>query len=106
MSSREYNRRMTWKHAIRKKKLSETFYWNKEHPYYDNLHQYSKNKIHCSCAGCTKKTRNKGNKRYRKRGYDRAINYKPADMRKMNSMDFDMFDTFGTPIPRRGHQQW
>lgn len=23
-----------------------------EHPWYDNLHQYSKGKIHCSCALC------------------------------------------------------
>ena len=23
-----------------------------EHPWYDNLHQYSKNKIHCSCPLC------------------------------------------------------
>lgn len=106
MSSRAYNRRMTWKHAVRKKKLSETHYWNREHPYYDNLHQYSKNKIHCSCAGCSKKTRNKGHKRYRDRGYSKAINYKANDMRKMNAMDFDEFDTLGIPISRRKTAQW
>lgn len=30
--------------------------------YYDNLHQYSKNKIHCSCSLCSAKTNNKLNK--------------------------------------------
>lgn len=30
--------------------------------YYDNLHQYSKNKIHCSCPSCSAKTNNKLNK--------------------------------------------
>lgn len=28
--------------------------------WYDNLHQYSKNKIHCSCALCACKTRGLG----------------------------------------------
>ena len=86
MSSRAYNRRMTWKHAVRKKKLSETHYWNQEHPYYDNLHQYSKNKIHCSCAGCSKKTRNKGHRRYDPKNYNRSINYKHSELKKIKEI--------------------
>ena len=35
--------------ARRKQEIAETVYgWS----YYDNLHQYSKNKIHCSCNLC------------------------------------------------------
>ena len=37
-----------WKKAIRKKKIINAYGWD----YYDNLHQYSKNKIHCSCPLC------------------------------------------------------
>lgn len=43
--------------ALRKRNICKYFYgWE----YYDNLHQYSKNKIHCSCPLCKAKT-NKSN---------------------------------------------
>ena len=39
--------------AIRKRDICRKAYnWE----WYDNLHQYSKNKIHCSCPMCTSKT--------------------------------------------------
>ena len=47
-------------------------------PYYDNLHQYSNNKIHCSCPLCSRKSKN-----YLK------IN----DMRKNEAMDFAIKDS-------------
>lgn len=46
-----------WRKAIRKKRIINAYGWD----YYDNLHQYSKNKIHCSCPLCrglTKKGQN------------------------------------------------
>ena len=52
---------------------------------YDNLHQYSKNKIHCSCPICSTKTRNKG---HRKK-YAPAINYRRMDMRRQMAMTAD-----------------
>ena len=40
-----------WRKAIRKRKIVEEVYqWSEG--WYDNLHQYSKNKIHCSCPLC------------------------------------------------------
>ena len=47
--------------AIRKRRIdreldSGSIY---HHDWYDNLHQYSKNKIHCSCPLCACKTRGK-----------------------------------------------
>lgn len=42
---RHYNK----KKALRKKKISRAVYGI---DYYDNLHQYSDNKIHCSCGIC------------------------------------------------------
>ena len=45
-AARRYN---NYVKAIRKKHLTEVIYYRgKEFPYYNNLHQYSKNKIHCS----------------------------------------------------------
>lgn len=56
--SRAYNRNVSWKKAIRKKKIAENVYFDeKNYPYYNNLHQYSKNKIHCSCPICSAKTK-------------------------------------------------
>lgn len=56
--------------------------------WYNNLHQYSKNKIHCSCPMCSAKTRNKGHRRKRK-NYAPAINYRRMDMRRQMAMTAD-----------------
>ena len=52
---RNYVREMCWKHATRKQWTAKHCYgWD----YYDNLHQYSKNKIHCSCPLCREQRTN------------------------------------------------
>ena len=53
-------RKIDFIHALRKKNKAETIGLNKNYPYYDNLHQYSKNKIHCSCSDCNPKTARDG----------------------------------------------
>lgn len=60
---------------------------------YNNLHQYSKNKIHCSCPMCSAKTRNKGHRRKAK-NYAPSINYTMMDKRRQQAMDADEFDFF------------
>ena len=49
-------------------------------PMYNNLHQFSKNKIHCSCVLCRRKSSDRG-----------AMSKKhcptAADIRKLNKMD-------------------
>jgi hypothetical protein len=60
---------------------------------YKNLHQYSKNKIHCSCPMCSAKTRNKGHRRKRK-NYAPAINYRRMDMRRQMAMTADEYDFY------------
>ena len=55
---------------------------------YENLHQYSKNKIHCSCPMCSAKTRNKGHRRKRK-NYAPSINYRLMDKKRQQSMTED-----------------
>lgn len=42
-----------WKKAIRKHKICVA---RDGSEWYTNLHQYSKNKIHCSCPICSRKT--------------------------------------------------
>lgn len=96
-----YNRDVSCRKAIRKKRISEQWYWGKSHPYYDNLHQFSKNKIHCSCPNCSQKTRNKGRRRYAKGNYYPALNYRASDLRKQIAMDYDEYEATGKPIPRR-----
>lgn len=56
--TRDWRRHKDWRKAIRKKKISDWFSPN--HSLYDNLHQYSKNKIHCSCPLCCSKIKNPG----------------------------------------------
>ena len=47
--NRGKRRKLNISKALRKKKISEEF---GHIIYYDNLHQYSKIKIHCSCPMC------------------------------------------------------
>ena len=55
------NRYESWKKALRKRKIDMQVHWYcSEHPWYNNLHEYSKGKIHCSCGLCAAKTRKHG----------------------------------------------
>lgn len=100
-----YNRDVSRRKALRKKRITEHYYWHRNgEPYYDNLHQYSKNKIHCSCPMCSAKTRNKGKRRYHKGNYAKAINYKVSDLRRQATMDLDEFEALGLPMPSRKYQ--
>lgn len=66
--------------ALRKRNICRNFYgWE----YYDNLHQYSKNKIHCSCPICAAKT---NMPKYRHGGKCEGMNYTPRDMRVWEAM--------------------
>lgn len=56
--SRAQKRHDDFTKAIRKKNICEQHYGFE---YYHNLHQYSKNKIHCSCPLCRAKTSGKKN---------------------------------------------
>ena len=93
----EYNRDVSKRKALRKRRLADRLYRNWNDPdepfnYYDNLHQYSKNKIHCSCPYCSSKTRNKGSRRHSSPtgNYQRSIHYKATDLRRVVEMDEDL----------------
>ena len=103
----QYNREVSIKKAKRKKRISDG-YWNTHiHNYYDNLHQYSKNKIHCSCASCSRKTRNKGKRRNKPGNYSRSLCYKASDLRRLISMDDKMRDSrWCMDPPKRKVRNW
>ena len=70
---------------------------------YKNLHQYSKNKIHCSCPWCSPRTCNKGRHRDTK-NYAPSINYGMMDKRRQMAMDYDE-KFFENEIQNKGVKQ-
>ncbi len=87
------NRDLSRRKALRKRRIANEIYRNHDSqgnytPYYDNLHQYSKNKIHCSCPTCSAKTRNKGKRRQKAHGWDPSINFKHSDLRKLIRLEY------------------
>ena len=97
--SRDYTRKTAYKKALRKQRITrEVYSWsNPEWEYYDNLHQYSKNKVHCSCPDCSPKTRNKGSKRKRK-NYAPSLNYKNSEIKRIIDMD-EQLRELGFDVP-------
>lgn len=100
MRTRAERRRNNYVKALRKKRIVEEVYdsantvFGKDYKFalYDNLHQYSKNKVHCSCHLCSAKTRNKGKRRTLQGNYAPSYNPKISDIRKIERMDFDYMD--------------
>lgn len=88
--SSNYNRVMSRKKALRKKRIAE----NRGISYYEHLHQYSKNKVHCSCHLCSAKTRNKGSRRHLYGNYAPSINYGYHDLKQQIRMDLDEEEYF------------
>lgn len=76
---RSVRRKTDFKKAIRKKKIINGYGWD----YYSNLHQYSKNKIHCSCPLCRAKTA----KRKLKICGPGGKNWTMTDRRKLDELD-------------------
>lgn len=76
--------------AIRKRKLAKHIYQSysdSDWEYYNNLHQYSKNKIHCSCPLCAAKTRSR--RRY-------GVKYNPPirDLKRINKLNYSLSNEF------------
>lgn len=74
-----------WTKAIRKMKICRDNYgWQ----YYNNLHQYSKNKIHCSCPMCSAKT--KGNFLWGSSSRHNGKNYSIKDLKRYDEMMYEL----------------
>lgn len=74
-----------WTKAIRKMKICRDNYGQQ---YYDNLHQYSKNKIHCSCPMCSAKT--KGNFLWGSSSRHNGKNYSIKDLKRYDEMMYEL----------------
>lgn len=79
-----YNRKKSFAKAKRKQNLCRKFYGFE---YYNNLHQYNKNKIHCSCPLCRAKTGK--HKMAWSGGRTNGKNWKHSDLKKINQMEWD-----------------
>ena len=77
---RAYLRAKSWSKAIRKRNIDrDTKPVHSPWPdYYDNLHEYSKNKIFCSCPMCSAKTNV---------GSGSGKNWKISDRKKIESLE-------------------
>lgn len=88
MKNRAERRHLDFIKAIRKRKLYKDCFKNyTEEEKYDNLHQYSKNKIHCfhrADAHDGIKTNNRGRKKYY--GQD-SKRWKASDLRKVVTLE-------------------
>lgn len=78
LSSRGERRKRDVHAAIRKKRITEQVYHIDGCPYYNNLHQFSKNKIHCSCWMCSAKSKPKSG----------GHNWSISDRRKIDQATF------------------
>lgn len=93
--NRAERRKKDFAKAIRKQKLAEQLYNNsswgheEEFHWYDNLHQYSKNKIHCSCYMCSCKSKNKGKRRYLPGNYFPSYNPSIRDKKQIDRMNYE-----------------
>ena len=90
------NRYYSWRKALRKRRISEQVHhsYTPDTAFYNNLHQYSKNKIHCSCPMCSRKSRNKGKRKKHADGYKGIFNYKHSDRKRMDAMKQDKRDFY------------
>ena len=101
-NSSAYNRDVSRRKALRKRRIAREIYPYMDRDYYDNLHQLSKNKIHCDCPMCSPKTINKG--RRDRKNYQRALNYKPSELKRQISMDDEELEYTGS-IGNRGSKR-
>lgn len=66
--------------AIRKKNIDLFVHYRADiYPWYNSIHQYSKNKIHCSCYWCSS--------RKRKFSY-----YSHSDLMKLAKTNYDLYE--------------
>jgi hypothetical protein len=84
VQDRGERRKINFSHAVRKKKIDSQYPYNVNHPYYDNLHQYSKNKIHCSCPDCRGKDWSYGE--------NSLEQYKISDRKKFHRLENQLED--------------
>lgn len=90
MRNKAEKRHNDWIKAIRKRRISREISGPiSQHDLYDNLHQYSKNTIHCSCPLCRAKT---SKLKMRKCGGPGGKNWPIADEKRIEEMNDQLLD--------------
>ena len=84
MRTKAEKRKNDYNKALKKKRICERHYGFE---YYDNIHQYSKNKIHCSCPICSSKTNGKGR-------WGKGKNLTHSDKIKIDCMNSQLEDIY------------
>ena len=92
---RAWRRYKSYTKAKRKRNIDAAVYRGYGIHWYNNLHQYSKNKIHCSCPMCATKTTNK-----RANAWAPSWNPKMTDLKKEMAMDEDELEYLEDAILR------
>lgn len=95
MRTSQWRRDMNKRKALRKRRIDrEVHYYfsTSNSDWYDNLHEYSKNKIHCSCGMCSRyrKTNNKGASRLISGNYAPSKNWKKSDQKRLLEMEYEI----------------
>lgn len=83
-------RKNEWKYAKRRIQLAEHIECNNDRP----IHYYAKNSIYNGYAIPPCKTRNKGNRRYISKNYNKNINWSENDKRKIDSLKSQMEELY------------
>jgi len=78
--TRAQRRKASVAKSLRKRRIDRAISPSGDAPMYQNLHQFSKNKIHCSCVIC----RRKSNGRH---AMSRKFCPTAADVRKLDKLD-------------------
>ena len=85
-----WRRHKNYSKAKRKRDIDLQYPYHANYPRYNNLHQYSDNKIHCSCPMCRIKSKNKGAAAL----FNGSFNPSMMDWRRQLSMDDDYLEYF------------
>lgn len=92
MRTRAERRHLNKKKALRKRAIARSIYYSSDSDfeYYDNLHAYSKNKIHCSCSMCRNKTngRNMWGTHIKSEVNKGGYNYSRQDIRNIERLKY------------------
>ena len=83
-TDRGLRRKIDFVHALRKKHRERAGINFDASPWYKNLHQYSKNKIHCSCWMCNRR------KSSISAGDNCVKHYSFSDQKKFEKMNVDL----------------
>ena len=84
-TNRGYLREQDYLHAIRRRRKDRELTRGLWNDWYNNLHQYSKNKIHCSCGLCSCKTNGSRARRHGVHTDEPAENWPIRDKKQLDN---------------------